>query len=226
MKRLAFAVAVAVVLSCAFGYAQNLPSSKAAIQMSDVALINATAGPTGWVDLLSASLKTSQQKDLIIGVSLETGLVTRTLVKSKAGIVDTQWAEANVEVRVLVDAGTDNQRVAAPGIVTFDKRYQELMAKFGGINTCVDTDQDGHIDYTECTLTQEELQLLLKTLAAHHFNFALTDLGAGVHTVQLQARVTTDTSSTQASATGAVGKGALTVEEVRLIKGAEIIEIQ
>ncbi len=221
MKRLVFAVAVALVLSCAFSYAQSLPSSKAAIKMSDVALINATTATAGlWTDLLSASIKTSEQKDLILGVSLETGLFTRTLVKSKGGTPDTQWAEARVEVRVLVD----DTSIADPGVVTFDKRFQQLMAKFGGIMNCTDLDADGHIDYNECTLTEEELELILDTMAAHHFNFALTNVGSGVHTVKLQARVRTDTSSGQASATGAVGKGALTVEEVRLVKDAIILQ--
>jgi hypothetical protein len=220
MKRLIFGVALALVCSCAFGYAQSLPSSKTAIKLSDVALIDATAGPTGWVNLLNTSIKTSEQKDLVLGVSLETGLFTRTLVKSKGGTTDTQWAWANVEVQVLVDG----KRVASPGVVTFDKRYQELMAKLGGILNCVDTDGDGHMDYNECTLSDEEIQLVLDTMAAHHFNFALTELGAGEHAVQLQARVTTNTSGLQASATGAVGKGSLTVEEVRLVKGAIIMQ--
>lgn len=220
MRRLCLGIAVAIFLSGAFGYAQNLPSSKSAIMMSDVALIDATSGTDGWQPLLTATLKTSEQKDLILGVSLETGLFTRTLVRSKGGAQDTQWAWAKVEVRVVIDG----ERYANPGTVMFDKRYQELMAKFGGIMTCSDLNGDGIVGVNECTFTDEELQLILDTMAAHHFNFALTELGSGVHTVQVQAKLSTNTSSTQASATAAVGKGALTVEEVRLVKDAVIIQ--
>jgi hypothetical protein len=183
-----------------------------------------TGGAGGWVSVLDTGLHTSQQKDLIMGVSLETGLFTRTLVKSKGGTQDTSTAEANVQVRVLIDAGTAAQRIAEPGVVTFDKRFQSLMAKLGGVLNCTDVNGDGVITFDECTLTDEEIELILSTLAAHAFNFVLDDLGSGDHTVTVQVRVTTNTSTQngEAAATGAVGKGSVTVEEVRLVKGSDI----
>lgn len=91
--------------------------------------------------------------------------------------------------------------------------------------SCGDTNGDGIVTVDECTFTDEELQLILDTMGAHHFNFALTDVGAATHIVKVQARVTTAASSLlQAGATGSVGKGAVTVEEVRLVKDAVIIQ--
>lgn len=221
MKRLTLAVlAVLAVSSLA-----NAQSAKSAVSISNTTLIAATTGTGGWTDILNTSIKTSEQKDLMLGVSLETGLFTRTLVKSKNGVADTQSAQAQVEVRVVLDPGTSAERTAEPGAVTFDKRFQQLMAVFGGVMNCGDTNGDGIITVDECTFTDEELELILDTMGAHHFNFALTDVGAATHTVKVQARVTTDASSLlQAGATGSVGKGAVTVEEVRLVKDAVIIQ--
>ena len=115
-------------------------------------------------------------------------------------------------------------RQAHPGNVTFDKRRQTLMAKLGGVLNCQDLDGDGIIGFDECTLTDEEIQLILDTKAAHSFNLALDDLGSGTHTIRVFARVTTDrgVDTGTASATGLVGKGSVTVEEVRLVKDIEI----
>lgn len=212
-----FLVAVlGLVLMPATVFAQSQPSAKEAVQVSANALIPATRDSNGWVPILSASLKMPEQKDLFVGVSLETGLMTDTLVRSKGGTSDTSWAEANLQVRVLIDG-----IAAEPGVVTFDKRRQTLMATFNGI--CTDTNGDNIVNFDECQ-TPEELQLILDTLEAHHFNFAVDDLGSGIHTIVVEARVTTSANWQlgSASATGAVGKGTVTVEEVRLVKGTDI----
>ena len=217
-----------VIYTCAFvvlGMAGvvSAQSAKNALTTAPNVLVNSTTNQA-WTTILNSQLRTSQQKDLVMGVSLETGLFTRTLVRSRSGTQDTSFAEANIQVRVLIDAGTANERMAEPGIVTFDKRYQELMAKLGGVLTCSDVNGDGVVTFDECTLSDEEIQLILDTLAAHSFNFALDDLGAGNHTVSVQVRVTTDTGAQMgsSSATGMVGKGSLVVEEVRLVKNADI----
>ena len=43
-------------------------------------------------------MKTSQQKDMVMTASMEVGLYTRTLVRSKLGTPDTSSATAGVEV--------------------------------------------------------------------------------------------------------------------------------
>ncbi len=56
------------------------------------------------------------------------------------------------------------------------------------------------------------------------FNFVLDDLASGVHVVEVQAKIDTDTAcqNGSASAYATIGKGSMTVEEVRMIKGEDI----
>lgn len=67
------------------------PSAKVTARVGELA---ALAGPTvagtsesPWVTILANSVKTSSQKDLIATVSLECGLYTSTVVKSRAARV-------------------------------------------------------------------------------------------------------------------------------------------
>jgi hypothetical protein len=55
-----------------------------------------------WTTILSNNLKTANQKDLFVDVSLECGLYTSTKVAS-SGKTDTSVADAGVQVQVLVD---------------------------------------------------------------------------------------------------------------------------
>jgi hypothetical protein len=220
------AAVVVIVLTMGVGTASSaLPSAKATANVGDIAITNSQA--QDWTTVLENTLKTPNQKDLFIDVSLECGLYTRTLVKS-AGSRDTSVAEAGVKVRVLVD---DTE--AYPGEVVFCRRTQTLSALFGGIlESCTDGSvpgslPDGTITNDECTWTNEELELILDTMNANAFNFVLDDLGPGEHTVSVQARIdtNTDVDTGEADAWATIGMGSMTVEEVRLIKGEDILEL-
>jgi len=103
--------------------------------------------------------------------------------------------------------------------VIYDKRAQTLSAKLGGIlETCADSNADGIIDVmTECTFQPEEIEFILDTMAAHHFNFVAANVAPGSHTVEVWAKIETLSSSQAglAEAKALVGKGSLTVEEVK-----------
>ena len=208
-----YCMAFALTLTLGFGSALAGPSSKFAAQVSSVALVPETAN-LAWAKVLETTIKTPNKKDLLIGASFETGLYTKTLVKSSGGTLDTSSATAGIKIKVLID-GVE----ARPGEVIYDKRAQTLSAKLGGIlETCSDTNGDGIIAIlTECTFSDEEIELILDTMAAHHFNFVAANLGPGVHTVEVWAKIETLTSSIAglADAKALVGKGSLTVEEVR-----------
>ena len=168
----------------------------------------------GWTNVLSTTLSNSgAPKDLIIGLTYETMLMTETVVKSKGGDKSSAIADAEIEMYVAVDG-----KIAAPGIVTFDKRTQELWAKLGGVLDCEDTNQDGIVSFDECTLTDEEIGLILDTKAAHGFNFLSFDIGSGSHVIKAYARLTTDdtvvTNNGEANASASLGKGTLAVWEV------------
>jgi hypothetical protein len=207
--------------------AEGYPSAKAACQVANITLIDGST-QTDWTTLLCNRIKTANQKDLFVDVSFECGLYTQTLVRSKGGVKDTSTAEAIVKVRVLVDG-----EPAFPGDVVFSRRMQELSATLQGIINddaliLVDTDGDGipdAVQIDEDLLTPEEIELILDTMTANSFNFVLNDLSSGVHTIEVQAKIDTATSAQEgtASATATIGKGSVTVEEVRLIKDDDIV---
>ena len=193
-------------------------SAKATAKVGNVNVLNQTT--LGWTTILSNTIKTANQKDLFIDVSLETGLYTQTKVRSN-GNKDTSSAEATIKVQVLVDGVP-----AYPGEVVFDRRNQTLSATLGGIlENCTDSNGDGDIDLNDCTLAPEEIELILDTMAAHSFNFIMDDLGPGEHSVEVQATIGTSSSSGagSASSNATIGNGSVTVEEVRMIKGEDIL---
>lgn len=203
------------------------PSSKAAVQVSNIALLSATSTSiVVWTDLLSVSIKTPNKKDLIMFVSLECALFAKTVGKSsKTGTLDTQLASSGVRLRVLVDGVT----LAEPGEVVFCRKAQSLNTILAeALSSCVDGSDgsipDGIIQITECTTSPSEIQLILDSMDANAFNFALADLGVGVHQVKVQAQIDINLTpgSTNVEAKAAIGKGSVIVEEVRLIKNADI----
>ncbi|MBI5445598.1 MAG: hypothetical protein HY900_30830 [Deltaproteobacteria bacterium] len=210
------ALCLSFVLAAGISYAS--PSSKFAANVKDLTIVPATSSDFGYVTVLQIPIKTPNKKDLLVGASFETGLYTRTLVKSKLGISDTEKATAQLNVRILVD-GQQTYPDVAPNEVIFDRRLQEMTATLGGvISSCTDANADGTIDVaTECVVTDETIELILDTMAAHHFNFVVSNVEAGDHLLEVQVLGTTTTSSGDAGATVAVGRGSLTVEEVRAV---------
>ncbi len=241
MKKI-IALGLAIVLVLALGVggvsAANLPSSKAAAQVQDITILDWVVAPpdsTGdWTTILEQSIKTPNQKDLFIGVSLESGLYTRTLVKSKRNYEgdpdwDTSTAHAQIDVRVVIDEGTADERIASPSDVVFNMREQELSAKFMGIFTgaslIVTEDENGDhtvtIDYD--SLEPEELDLILDTMSANSFNFVMDQLTPGVHTISVQAKIDVNGSAEEGEfeAKAMIGNGSVIIEVVRMIQSAE-----
>lgn len=168
-----------------------------------------------WTTIMTGAIHTSSQKDLVFGVSLVTSLMTDTTVASSRYNKDVSQAEGKIEVQVLVDGV-----LASPGPVVFDRRNQKLMAQFDGFSC--DIAVDGTL--SGCKYQDEILQLVLETEAAHAFFFGAPDVGTGDHVIQVQARTSTFATSQAgaAAATAFIGKGAFTVEEVRLVNGAGV----
>ncbi len=226
MKKIVLLI-TAVLTVIAFAGVSNaeVSGSKAAANVSSVALFSDKGGTHSWDPVLGAKIHTGTQKDLLIGVSLETAIYTDTLVKSSGGTKDTSNATAGIKIKVLVDGNE-----AAPGAVTYDKRSQTLSATLGGyFANCTDVNGDGITDLlTECSLLPEEIQLILDTMAAHHFNFIISNLPAGDHTVEVLTEIQSSTSSMtgSASAYATIGKGALTIEEIRATNAPDGIVFQ
>jgi len=235
VKVLAVTAAAAVVLVPPQADAQ---SSQAAWRFAN--LIGLTAGTggttdTGWVDVLTTHIKTPNGKELAIGASLQCGLITDTTVRSKNGDLDSSASRGKIAVRVqitqpngsVVYAQPDNGADLISDIslngegVTYCDRYQKLAAKFSGLNCTANLDT-GVVTCAD----PEELQLILQTLSANHFNFIHANAVPGVQKVVVQARAQAGmllggTQLGAASAEAFIGAGALSVNTVRLVKDAD-----
>jgi len=215
MKKTHSIILSAAIASLLAGPALAGPSAKFAATWTDtpalasVAVITDATADTVVVDSNTgytlATIKVPQDKELLVGVSAEIGLVTYGSVKGKNGgsakaIAD---AEAFVTVFAVPKAGGPDS-TAAPGQIMLSKRVQTLGATFGGvIQSCEDTTggedvnganpgdpgyidtPDGKIDVAlECIVTDEEISLLLSTTAAHHFNFVLPNMDQGEYDIK------------------------------------------
>src|ERR1051326_6208965 len=208
------------------GHAQtSQPSSKVTAKTANLTLLPKTSGTADWQTVLANTIKTANQKDLFISASFEVGLFTQTLVSSKNLTKDTSTADANVQVRVLLDG-----QVVEPGAVVYGRRTQTLSATLeGAIGSCltVVTNLDGSLSVVvdpNC-VTPETIELILDSMDAASFNFVAVDVPQGVHTVSVQARIDTTGSAQTGSYSplGTIRKGTMTVESVRLIKDPNVV---
>jgi len=221
---------VLVSLVAVTGYAQNSqPSSKVTAKTANLTLLPETHVTGAWQTLLSNKIKTANQKDLFIHASFEVGLYTDTLVRSKGMVSDTSTAKATVKVRVVLDPGTAAERVVEPGEVVYGRRSQTLSATLeGAIAGCltIATNIDGSLSIVldPLCVQPEVVQLILDTMDAASFSFVAVNVPQGVHTVAVQAQIETSGTAQNGTfvATGMIGKGAVTVESVRLIKNPNV----
>lgn len=237
MKKVActFIALAAIMVMSAPAEAQ---SSKAAWRFKELVGLSAATGgttDTGWVDVLTTHIKTPNGKELAIGASMQCGLITDTTVRSKNGDLDSSASRGKIAVRVQITQPNGSVVYAQPANgadlvtdialngegVTYCDRYQKLSAKFSGLNCTADL-TTGIVTCAD----PEELQLILQTLSANHFNFLHANAVPGVQKVVVQARAQAGmllggTQLGAASAEAFVGAGALSVETIRLIKGAD-----
>ena len=199
---------------------RGLPSAKFAFSTSDLTLIPETTGTSDWVTILSSPIKTPAGKEFYVSGSVEAGLYTQTLVRSKNNKKDTSTASVAIQVRVLIDGVA-----MPPGTVTYAARTQTLSATLeGAIAGCLTivTNPDGtqSIVLDPDCVAPEEIELILSTLNAASFNFVASNVAVGTHMVSMQARISSSTSVQQgsASAKALVGKGTLIGEIVRAVR--------
>jgi len=219
-KTTAIVLAFVLLITLAIGLvpaSASLPSAKATAQIAELEVFSASATTGTDVDwdssavttILEQQIKTANNKDLFIDVSLLSGLYTETNVKSKGGQKDTSGAGAAVIVAVFVD-----DVMVFPGYpIVFEGRVQVLSATLQGI-----------INEEHEIIAPEEIGLIIGTLSANSFNFIAPDLLAGTHTVEVKATVVTGAFSQQGSAAaiGVLGLGSVVIEEVRMIKGEDV----
>ena len=188
------------------------------------------SNPPPAVHAVVATLKVPSQKELLIQVSAQIAIDTNTSVKGKNGGGGSASAAGSAVVAVEVCNVASGDCVdALPGPITFAAREQELSATLGGvIESCTDGDLDGTINISDdCEVSPEEISLILKTTAAHHYNFLAPNLSAGTYTVNATfaaeaSAATNDVAGSDgdidynfAAASIVVGPTVTVVEEVR-----------
>jgi hypothetical protein len=138
--------------------------------------------------------------------------------------------------------------MAAPGVVTFARRYQGLIAEFAGSfstdkpewQACFVTDDAGITTIDEACLEEEMVALILDTMTANSFDFIMPDLKAGDHEVVVYADLDYQQTGDQfvdeynelstfapedITTRAYIGKGSVTIESVRMVKGDGPIDI-
>jgi hypothetical protein len=148
---------------------------------------NCTADVDEMMGHTLARMKVPQDKELLVGVSAEIGLMTFGAVKGKNGGSATAVADAEAYVSLeACPVGGGDCVDAVPSSVKLSKRVQELSAKLGGvIKDCTFGDTGTVQDISAvCNLTDEEIALALTTTASHHFNFVFPNMNQGVYDIK------------------------------------------
>jgi len=195
-----------MLLVASFAMAQGTPSAKFAATWTDtpglasVAVITDATVDTVVTDSKTgytlATIKVPQDKELMVGISAEIGLITDTSVKGKLGGTASSIAGAEGYVNVFACPRDGGDCIpAAPGQIMLSKRVQALTATLGGVIqscqvSCALDDATGDIVCDDiviaedCVVTDEQIGLLQDTTAAHHFNFVLPNMDQGVYDIK------------------------------------------
>lgn len=192
-KKLAFAT----MLLSVSAFAQNAASKAAAAVDTAVVLQPAfdSAGQSGWTTLSSVDIKPAGGKDLLITVSMQSGLFS---FRYDSGSVPSPVSDAllqfsGLRVRVMIDGDAIN--LAAPGAVTWDRQLNFVAAPF----------------------SLPSLELNLKS-GVRSFTFIKRNVGVGTHHIEVQGNFQAAAFETNALAGAAafVTNRTLTVEEVSM----------
>ncbi len=204
MKRLIL-ISVAVILMLTVGATvalaagdEQIPSAKAAYFTDDVKVVTYVDGTDrDWVDILNTQIKTGEPKDMVIDVSAECALVTDVKLGGTTG----SEAKSKIVIRVLVDGVP-----ALPGEVTFANRILR-----------VEGDLTHHLGDTILEIDDHWFTIFQETSNANAFNFAIEDVGSGVHNIVVQAKLDTEekAGSAYSNAEGWIGNASVVVDVVQ-----------
>lgn len=193
-----------------------------------------------------ATLRVPQDSEILIDLSAQVELFTSTQVTGKRGSKSTAVADAEGAVALFACPDgfegnpTTGCELAAPGLVTLNRREQTLSAVLGGIiEECSFSSEsldNIEFDLSDCEVARESISLALNTLSAHSFQFILTDVTQGDY--QIRAVFYTKAQAAafascpedspfceegdgQAAAVSQafIGKYVLTAQQVRAVRG-------
>ena len=119
-------------------------------------------------------------------------------MRDKGGILNVSLDTVEVDPEFVDGEPIERSgNLAEPGVVTFARRYQALIAEFAGSfstdkaewQDCFVTDANGITTIDEECLEPEMVALILDTMTANSFDFIMADLPAGDHKVVVYADV-------------------------------------
>ena len=202
MRKFGFVLAVVFVAAtfCARAlFAQSSGSFTASYNSTQCAITASDGTLTGGISgnqLPEVTIKVSGGNGvaLVITPSLVTGLYTKNKLSSSS---TTSTQNIGLRVKVEVDGSTDDvvPELGSNGVI-YDQRFIQVTASFlAGLATCIG----------DCFTIVES------TLSAHSFNFYISDLSPGTHTIKVSWDIEGGTSGEAAC----VGPGTLTVQQVK-----------
>ena len=179
--------------------AQSTGSFSASFGATQCAISNSIGTLSGGItgtSLPDVTVKVSSGNGvaLVITPSLVTGLYTQNKLNQ---LTTSSTQNVGLRVKVLVDNSTANvvPEIGSDGVI-YDQRFMQVNAGFlSGLTTCL----------LDC------FTMVQSTLAAHSFNFYVSNLAPGSHTI----RVTWDIVGGGNGEGTCVGPGTLTVEQVK-----------
>jgi hypothetical protein len=180
-------------------FAQSSGNFSASFDATQCSITDNTGALTGGIDgtsLPDVTVKVSSGSGvaLIITPSLVTGLYTNNKLSSTS---TTSTQNVGLRVKVTVDGVTTNvvPELGSNGVI-YDQRFMQVTASFlSGLTTCTDN----------C------FQIVESTLSAHSFNFYVSNLAPGTHTIGVSWDIV---GGTKGEAT-CVGPGTVTVQQVK-----------
>jgi len=181
----------------------------------------------GGAKILFGNIKTpsASNKNVLVMATLESSILTETVVASKNGNTSSATATGAVVVKphvftcpssdcsgasgALVDI-TKLGGTVTPSVVTFNQRSQTLTANLLGLGCTLNG-----VGVVVCT-SPETIGLILSTTSANGFNFLVQTPGQGVYQVQLEIGLTATATvnSLPAGSAASVGVGAGSLVEM------------
>lgn len=180
-------------------FAQSSGSFSASFNDTQCSITDKTGVLTGGItssSLPDVTVKVSSGSGvaLVITPSLVTGLFTDNKLSSSS---TTSTQNVGLRVKVAVDGVTTTvvPELGSNGVI-YDQRFMQVTASFlSGLSTCIDT----------C------FEIVQSTLSAHSFNFYVSNLTPGTHTISVSWDIVGGTSGEGTC----VGPGTVTVQQVK-----------
>src|SRR5207249_821611 len=192
-------VFVVTTFSITTVYAQSSGSFSASFERTQCSIANndgTLSGGIAGTSLPDVTVKVSSGNGvaLVITPSLVTGLYTKNKLSSTS---TTSTQNVGLRVKVTVDGSTVDvvPELGSAGVI-YDQRFMQVTATFlSGLATC----------------SGDCFTIVESTLAAHSFNFYVSSLTPGTHTVGVSWDILGGTSGEATC----VGPGTLTVQQVK-----------